>query len=197
MIAESRTSFVNQLIGDRPVPRLVWQVLFAVVGTAILAISAKTKVMLGPVDLSLQTLAVFLIGAAFGARLAAATVVLYLVEGMLGLPVFQGTPEKGIGLAYMMGPTAGYLAGFLVAAVVVGWAADRGLDRRIPTFAAAVLLAEVAILGLGFAWLSTLIGMEKAWQFGVAPFIVADLIKVALAALLAPACWVVFSLIRR
>lgn len=197
MIAATRTSMVNLLIGERPASRLVWQILFAVAGTAILAISAKTKVPFGPVDLSLQTLAIFLIGAAFGARLAAATVVLYLVEGMFGLPVFQGTPEKGIGLAYMMGPTAGYLAGFLVAAVIVGWAADRGLDRRLPHFAAAVLLAEIAILGLGFSWLAVLIGAEKAWQFGVVPFLVPDLIKVALAALLAPACWAVVARFRR
>ena len=79
-------------------------------GTLILILSAKTKVVLGPVDLSLQTLAVFIIAIAFGSRLAVATLLLYIAEGAFGLPVFQGTPEKGIGLAYMVGPTGGYLA---------------------------------------------------------------------------------------
>ena len=97
----------------------------------LLALSAKAKVVLGPVDMSLQTLAVLLIGATFGFRLGVATLLLYLAEGAAGLPVFQGTPEKGIGLAYMIGSTGGYLAGFLVMAAIVGWAVDRGWGRNI------------------------------------------------------------------
>jgi biotin transport system substrate-specific component len=172
--------------------RLATQIGLAVAGTLLLALSAKTKVVLGPVDMSLQTLAVLVIGAAFGWRLAVATLVLYLAEGVAGLPVFQGTPEKGIGLAYMFGPTGGYLLGFLAMAGIAGWAADRGWDRNVVKLFAAMLVAEIVMMAMGYGWLATLIGSEKAWQFGVAPFIAPDLIKVALAATLFPAVWSLF-----
>jgi biotin transport system substrate-specific component len=103
--------------------------------------------------------------------------------------VFQSTPEKGIGIAYMLGTTGGYLAGFVVMAAIVGWAADRGWDRSIAKFFGAVLVAEVIMMAMGFAWLAVLIGPEKSWQFGVLPFIVPDLIKVALVTALVPAVW--------
>jgi biotin transport system substrate-specific component len=169
--------------------RLATQILLAIAGTLLLTLSAKTKVVLGPVDMSLQTLAVFLIAVAFGQRLAVATLLLYLAEGAFGLPVFQGTPEKGVGIAYMLGSTGGYLAGFVVAAAIVGWAADRGWDRNPLRLFAAILAAEVVIMAMGFGWLAGLIGAEKAWQFGVVPFIVPDLVKVALAAAIPPAIW--------
>ena len=169
--------------------RLATQIILALAGTLLLILSAKTKVVLGPVDLSMQTLAVFVIATAFGSRLAVATLLLYMAEGAFGLPVFQGTPEKGLGLLYMVGPTGGYLAGFVAVAAIVGWAADRGFDRNPFTLFGAVLAAEIVMLAMGFGWLSTLIGVEKAWQFGVVPFIVPDLIKVALASALAPAVW--------
>lgn len=169
--------------------RLAAQVSLAVAGTLLLTLSAKTKVVLGPVDMSLQTLAIFLIAAAFGMRLAVATLVLYMAQGAMGFPVFQSTPEKGIGIAYMLGTTGGYLAGFVVMAAIVGWAADRGWDRSPVKLFGAVLTAEVVMLAMGFAWLAVLIGADKAWQFGVVPFIVPDLIKVALASTLAPAIW--------
>lgn len=180
---------VSLALPEGGVARVAAQIALAIAGTLILTLSAKTRVVLGPVDMSLQTLAVFLIAIAFGSRLAVATLLLYLAEGAAGLPVFQGTPEKGIGLAYMLGPTGGYLAGFVVAAAIVGWAADKGFDRNPLKLFAAVLVAEIAMMAFGFGWLSTLIGAEKAWQFGVVPFIVPDLIKVALAAFLAPAVW--------
>ena len=107
--------------------------------------------VLGPVDLSLQTLVVLLIGATFGLRLGVATLLLYLAEGAAGLPVFQSTPEKGIGLAYMLGSTGGYLAGFLVMAAIVGWAVDRGWGRNIVKLFAAMLVAEVVMMAMGFS----------------------------------------------
>jgi biotin transport system substrate-specific component len=122
-------------------------------------------------------------------RLAVATLVLYMLEGAMGFPVFQSTPEKGIGLAYMVGTTGGYLAGFVVMAAIAGWAADRGFDRNPFKLFGALLVAEVIMMAMGFAWLATIIGAEKAWQFGVVPFIVPDLVKVALAASLVPAVW--------
>ncbi|WP_157015020.1 biotin transporter BioY [Mesorhizobium xinjiangense] len=180
---------VSLTLPEKGVARLAVQGGMVVAGTLLLTLSAKTKVVLGPVDLSLQTLAIFLIAAAFGMRMAVATLLLYMAQGAAGLPVFQGTPEKGLGLVYMAGPTGGYLAGFVVAAAIAGWAADRGWDRNPFKFFAALLVASAAILGFGFAWLAGLIGPEKAWQFGVAPFIVSDLIKTALAASLVPAIW--------
>ena len=144
------------------------QIFLAVVGTLLLTLSAKTKVVLGPVDLSLQTLVVLLIAAGFGFRLGVATLLLYLAQGAMGLPVFQSTPEKGIGIAYMLGSTGGYLAGFVVMAAIVGWAADRGFDRNPLKLFGVMLTADAVMLAMGFAWLAMLIGAEKAWTFGVA-----------------------------
>ena len=169
--------------------RLGVQIFLAVVGTLLLTLSAKTKVVLGPVDMSLQTLVVLLMAAAFGWRLAVATLLLYLAQGAAGMPVFQSTPEKGIGIAYMLGSTGGYLAGFVVMAAIVGWAADRGWDRNPFKLFGAMVVADAVMLAMGFAWLATLIGADKAWTFGVAPFLVPDLIKVALAAAIVPAVW--------
>lgn len=180
---------VSLALPESGVARFAMQALLVVGGTLLLTLSAKTKVVLGPVDLSMQTLAVLLIAATFGFRLGLATLLLYMAEGAAGFPVFQSTPEKGIGLAYMMGGTGGYLAGFVAMAAIVGWAADRGFDRNPFKLFGAMLVAEVVMMAMGFAWLATLIGADKAWTFGVAPFIVPDLIKVALASALVPAIW--------
>jgi len=180
---------VSLALPESGAARLATQIFLAVSGTLLLTLSAKTKVVLGPVDMSLQTLAIFLISAAFGMRLALATLLLYMAQGAMGFPVFQSTPEKGIGIAYMLGSTGGYLAGFVAIAAIVGWAADRGWDRSPLKMLGAVLTAEAVMMAMGFAWLAALIGVEKSWQFGVVPFIVPDLIKVALASTLAPAVW--------
>ncbi|MER9234953.1 biotin transporter BioY [Mesorhizobium sp. M0622] len=185
---------ISLALPEKGAARLAGQLLLAIAGTLLLILSAKTKVLLGPVDISMQTLAVFLIAAAFGMRLGVATLLLYMAEGALGVPVFQSTPEKGIGIAYMLGSTGGYLAGFVVMAAIVGWAADRGWDRHPIKLFNAMLVAEIVMMAIGFAWLALLIGPEKSWQFGVVPFIVGDLIKVALAASLVPAAW---SLLKR
>ena len=180
---------VSLALPQSGVARLAAQALLVVGGTLLLTLSAKTKVVLGPVDLSLQTLAVLLIATAFGFRLGLATLLLYMAEGAAGFPVFQSTPEKGIGIAYMVGSTGGYLAGFVVMAAIVGWAADRGFDRNPVKLFGVMLAADAIMLAMGFAWLATLIGADKAWTFGVAPFIVPDLIKVGIAAALVPAVW--------
>lgn len=158
--------------------RLVVQVLLVLAGTALLALAAKITVPFWPVPMTLQTLAVFLISAAYGRNLAVATLLVYLVQGAVGMPVFA----TGAGLAYMAGPTGGYLAGFVVAAAIVGHAADKGLDRKLFVMFGAMMLGEVAILALGAAWLAVLMGAEKALAFGVGPFIVTDVVKIALAA---------------
>lgn len=158
--------------------RLVVQVLLVLAGTALLALAAKITVPFWPVPMTLQTLAVFLISAVYGRNLAVATLLVYLVQGAIGMPVFA----TGAGLAYMAGPTGGYLAGFVVAAAIVGHAADKGLDRKLFVMFGAMMLGEVAILALGAAWLAVLMGAEKALAFGVGPFIVTDVVKIALAA---------------
>lgn len=161
----------------------------AVLGSLLLIASAKVNVPFWPVPLTMQTFAVLVIGMTFGPRLGAATVVLYLLEGAVGLPVFSGTPAKGIGLAYMAGPTGGYLIGFVAAAYLAGMLALRGWDRKPLYAAAAMLLGMAVIYVLGVAWLSTLIGFGKAVQFGVVPFLLADALKIALATVLLPLAW--------
>jgi biotin transport system substrate-specific component len=158
----------------------------AVIGALLLTISAKVAVPFYPVPLTLQTLVVLVLGAALGARLAAATVALYLAEGLIGLPVFAGA---GAGPLYMAGPTGGYLVGFLVAAAFIGFLAERGWDRSTPRLLGAMTLGHLIIFGLGFAWLSTLIGPEKAWMTGVAPFYLATVVKTLLAFTLMAAFW--------
>jgi biotin transport system substrate-specific component len=191
-VATTMGPMASLALPQKGAARLATQIFLAIAGTLLLTLSAKTKIVLGPVDMNLQTLAVPLIAAAFGWRLGLATVLLYLAEGAAGLPVFQSTPEKGIGIAYMMGTTGGYLAGFVAMAAIVGWAADRGWDRNPVKLFGAMFAAEVIMMAMGFAWLAGLIGPEKSWQFGVLPFIVPDLIKVALAASLVPAVWSLF-----
>ena len=161
--------------------RLPAKIALVLAGTALLALAAKVQVPFWPVPMTLQTLAVLMIGATLGARMAGATLLAYLAEGAVGLPVFA----SGAGLAYMAGPTGGYLLGFLLAAVFVGLAADRGwLRGGVPV--AAVMFAAMALIYLpGAAWLAALIGAEKAVAGGLVPFLPAEAFKLALAVLLA------------
>ena len=184
---------VSLALPEKGVARYAMLALLAISGTLLLTLAAKTKVVLGPVDLYLGNLAVLAIAAAFGLRLGLATFLLYLAEGAMGFPVFQSTPEKGIGIAYMMGTTGGYLFGMILATALVGWAADRGWDRNPVKLFSVMVVGVALILAFGFAWLATLIGAEKAWQFGVVPFIVPDLVKAALAASAVPAVWALFT----
>ena len=169
----------------------IWlrRVTLAIGGSLLLWLSAKIQVPFWPVPMTLQTLVVLGLGMAFGPRLAIATVVLYLAQGAAGLPVFAGTPEKGIGLAYMMGPTGGYLFGFVLAAGIVGWLAEQGWDRNIVTTALAMLVGNLVIYLPGLAWLTTFIGVEKAYLFGMQPFLAGDALKLAIAALALPLSW--------
>ncbi|HWL70699.1 MAG TPA: biotin transporter BioY [Geminicoccus sp.] len=160
---------------DRPVLRNVVLVLF---GTLLLYASAKVQVPFWPVPMTMQTGVVALIGMAYGWRLGAATVVAYLAEGAMGLPVFTGTPERGLGLAYMVGPTGGYLLGFVVAAAIAGRLVQS--DQSLARIAAAVVASILAIFALGVAWLSVLVGPEAAIANGVLPFIPSEIAKILL-----------------
>lgn len=173
---------------------LVKAVLLVIAGSLLLTLSAKIKVPFFPVEMTMQTCAVMLIGAAYGWRLALATVVFYLAQGAVGLPVFTGTPEKGLGLAYMMGPTGGFLVGFAIAAAVVGWFAERGFDRSFFKILAVMLAADVIVFALGLVWMLALFGPDKpilAW--GLYPFIPGDIVKVALAAAIVALGWKAFD----
>ena len=163
------------------------QIGLAVAGSLLLAISAQFKLAIGPVPFTMQTLVLLVLAASFGRNLAVGTVLLYLAEGAAGLPVFSSPGA-------LFGPTAGFLIGFIPLAAIVGEAADRGLDRSPLTLAPAMLIGEVILFALGYLWLAQAIGGEKAWGLGVAPFILPDLVKIAIAALAVPAGW---ALLRR
>ncbi len=165
-------------------------VFLAIVGSLALWVSAKIQVPFYPVPMTMQTFMVLVIGMAFGWKLGAATVLLYLAEGALGLPVFAGTPEKGIGLAYMAGPTGGYLLGFVVSAATVGWLAHKGWDRNVLTTLAAMILGTAIIFAFGVVWLGAVIGWEKpVLQFGLYPFLLGAVFKIGLAAAVLPMIW--------
>jgi biotin transport system substrate-specific component len=160
--------------------------ILALLGSGFLWASAKAQVPMWPVPMTMQSYVVLVIGMAYGARLAAATVALYLVEGALGLPVFAGTPERGIGLPYMLGQTGGYLIGFLVAAWAMGSLAERGWDRSLWRAVVAMTLGTIILFVPGVAWLSHLVGWEKAVAAGLTPFIFGSVLKLALAAATLP-----------
>lgn len=170
--------------------RLLQQIVLVLAGTALLTLSARLQVPFLPVPMTFQTLVVLVLAAAVGWRLAGATLLAYLAQGASGLPVFAGTPAQGLGLAYMAGPTGGYLAGMLLAALLVGWLAERGWGRTWLSAGAAMLLGTLAIYGPGLLWLGTLLGWDRpilAW--GLLPFLPADLLKLALGTIILRMAW--------
>ena len=173
-----------------PAHRVLRNVALAVVGTLLLTIAAKIQVPFYPVPMTMQTFVVLTLGMAYGWRLGGATLILYLAEGAVGLPVFAGTPENGIGIVYMLGGTGGYLVGFVLAAAVCGWLAERGWDRNVATTALAMLVGNVLIYVPGLLRLGTLYGWDKPiLEWGLTPFILGDLTKLALAAAVLPFAW--------
>ncbi len=168
----------------------LWRWALVLGGSALVALAAQVSVPLpfSPVPVTGQTFAVLLVGAALGARLGAYALLAYLGEGIIGLPVFA--PGGGLsGLARLVGPTGGYLVGFIVAAFVVGALAERGWGRRLWTSVLAMLVGSVAIYVFGLAWLVKFVGPERVLVAGLFPFIPGDLVKLVLAALALPAAW--------
>lgn len=153
----------------------------ALCGAALITLGAKVQIPFWPVPMTLHTLAVFVIAAALGPRLGVAAMAAYLGAGAVGLPVFSGSPARGIGLAYMVGPTGGYLLGYLIAAGLIGWcSAGRGWLGRV-----LAMLAGLAIVyAAGMAWLSAFVPAPQLLATGLAPFLLGDLVKIALAATL-------------
>jgi biotin transport system substrate-specific component len=185
------------LVGVLWPERAAWRArlaALAVLGTLALVLSSKIEVPFEPVPMTLQTLAVMLLGAAYGARLAGATVALYLLEGLIGLPVFAGVSAGPLVFA---GPTGGYLIGFLAAAVAIGFLAERGWDRSTLRLLAAMTIGHALIFLFGFAWLAAQVGMANAWAWGVAPFLAETLVKTLLAWALVAAFWRIAVALRK
>jgi biotin transport system substrate-specific component len=168
----------------------VKQAVLVMLGVGALTLAADIRVPMWPVPITMQTFAVLTIGAAYGARLGGVTLLAYLALGALGVTVFTG---ETAGLAYMMGPTGGYLVGFAVAAITMGWLAERGWDKSVASMAGALLIGNAIIYAFGLPWMAYLFLADKgaAWvaQWGMTNFLLGDALKLALAALLIPAVW--------
>jgi len=168
-------SFQNQ--------KILKYLLIAILGSILLTISAKIKIPFYPVPMTMQTFVVLLMGITFGWKIGVTTISLYLFEGVIGLPVFAGTPEKGMGLIYFTGPTMGYLIGFLFATFIAGYL---NFKTNIFFIFIKLILSVSIIYILGILWLGNLIGWDKPLlQLGVTPFLLAELFKISLLTILA------------
>ena len=165
-----------ELIKELKQSKIVKNVFIVLIGTIVLAISSKIKIPFYPVPMTMQTLVVLLLGITLGWKLGVATIALYLFEGIIGLPVFSGTPEKGVGLLYFSGPTMGYLIGFLF---TVYFAGSLKFNKNLFIKFLQLIFSVSFIYILGIFWLGTLIGWEKPlFQLGVQPFLIAELFKI-------------------
>lgn len=170
----------------------VKQAVLVVLGIALLATAAKIKLMIppSPVPVTMGTFAVLTIGAAYGPRLGLTTILGYMAIGALGFDVFASSSAEKFGLTYMMGGTGGYLVGYVLATLALGFAARRGLDRSIIGMGLALLVGNALIYVPGLLWLGNLYGWDKPiLEWGFTPFVIGDMMKLALAALLVPAVW--------
>ena len=173
-----------ELIKNLKETSIVKNLFIAILGSILLAISAKIKIPFYPVPMTMQTFVVLLLGISLGWKLGLFTVVLYLVEGIAGLPVFAGTPEKGMGIVYFTGPTMGYLIGFLAAVYLTGFFT---FDNNFFKNFSKLLFSVSFIYILGLIWLGSLIGWDKpVFKLGAQPFLLAELFKISLLALLIP-----------
>lgn len=173
---------------------LLYDIGLVLAGSLFIALSAQIAISLpfSPVPITGQTLAVLLVGALLGSRRGSLAVLAYIAEGLAGLPVFAG---GAAGPARLLGPTGGYLVGFVVAAYLVGALAERGWDRRVATTAAAMVLGNLVIYAVGVLWLAPFVGgLSKAVTLGAVPFIPGDVLKIGAAALLLPGGWKLLGL---
>ena len=163
--------------------KIIKYFLLTFLGTILLAVSAKIKIPFYPVPMTMQTFVVIVLGISFGYKIGVATVGLYLIEGILGLPVFSNSPEKGVGLIYFTGPTMGYLIGFLFATFLSGYL---NLNKNIFIIFIKLILSVSVIYILGLFWLGNLIGWEKPiFEIGAKPFLLAEVFKILILTLLA------------
>jgi biotin transport system substrate-specific component len=165
-----------ELIKELKQSKIMKNVFIALSGTILLAISSKIKIPFYPVPMTMQTLVVLILGITLGWRLGVATIALYLFEGIIGLPVFSGSPEKGVGIIYFTGPTMGYLIGFLFTVYFAGFF---NFNKNIFIKFLQLTFSVSFIYILGILWLGILIGWEKPlFQLGVQPFLLAEIFKV-------------------
>jgi biotin transport system substrate-specific component len=199
MTLTATNGVLADVIGPRRGAALrVKQVVLVVLGIAVLAIAAKIRVPMWPVPITMGTLAVLSIGAAYGARLGLVTILGYLAIGALGFDVFAGSAAGTTGLTYMIGGTGGYLVGYVLATMALGALAARGWDRSFGRMAVALLIGNALIYIPGLAWLGQLYGWDQPiLQWGLTPFLIGDAIKLALAAMLLPALWKAVGSARR
>ena len=171
------------LIKQNTQTKIFKSILIIFLGSILLAISAKVKIPFYPVPMTMQTFVVLSLGICFGYKIGLATVGLYLVEGIIGLPVFSNSPERGVGLVYFTGPTMGYLIGFLFACF---FASHIKLEDNYFIIFIKLILSVSVIYILGVLWLGTLLGWDKPiLQLGVKPFLLAEIFKIILLTLLA------------
>lgn len=168
------------------------QVLLVLGGTLLIAVAAQIRVPMLPVPMTLQTLAILIIGFTYGARLGAATLFVYLAEGAMGLPVFAG---GGATLAYMMGPTGGFLIGFLGMAWLAGLAADRGVAKGFVSTSLVALAVSALLYIPGLIWPAAMMGKtwDVLWLHWMSPFLAGDAVKAVLAALIVTGGWAVLK----
>ena len=165
-----------ELIKEFKQSKIIKSIFLALIGTVLLAISSKIKIPFYPVPMTMQTLVVLLLGITLGWKLGLATVALYLFEGIIGLPVFSGSPEKGVGLVYFTGPTMGYLIGFLF---TVYFAGKLQFEKNQFKNFVQLIFSTSFIYFFGILWLGVLIGWEKPlFQLGAQPFLFAELFKI-------------------
>ena len=171
-----------ELIKQNSQIQIIKSLLVIFLGSVLLAVSAKIKIPFYPVPMTMQTFVVLFLGISFGYKIALATVSLYLIEGILGLPVFSNSPERGVGLAYFTGPTMGYLIGFLTACFLASYIKVSDNYLIIIT---KLILSVSSIYILGILWLGTLIGWDKPiFELGVTPFLLAEIFKISLLTIL-------------
>lgn len=188
-------ALTNKVLVEAVAPRegtrlLLKQAALVVLGIAVLVVSAKIKVPMWPVPITMGTFAVLTLGAAYGARLGFVTILGYMIIGALGFDVFAGSSAEAYGLSYMMGGTGGYLLGYVMATLALGWSARAGWDRSAGKMGLAMLAGNVIIYVPGLIWLGMLYGWDKPiLQWGLTPFLIGDVLKLALAAAILPALW--------
>ena len=181
----NNNTLIENLMPLSGVNTTIRSILFVLFGTLLLAVSSKIQVPFWPVPMTMQTFIVFIIGMTYGSRLAFMTLVVYLLEGLVGLPVFA----KGGGMLYLIGPTAGYLYGMTVAAGVIGYFGERGYASSYIKSVLPLCLGTIIIFLCGVYYLGSVIGYDKALAGGLYPFLPSELFKIALAVALVPTIW--------
>ena len=179
---KNNSTLIHLLISTYKINTYYKNIVLILFGTLLLAVSSKIQVPFWPVPMTMQTFIVFIIGMSYGWKLAFSTLIAYLVEGSLGLPVFA----KGGGLLYLIGPTAGYLYGMVIAAGVIGFLAERGYNNSYIKSLISLIIGTVIIFVLGVGYLGSVIGYDKALAGGLYPFIPSEFFKIGLAVILIP-----------